>query len=125
MIAFEKGRVNPPKGNSNIYKCGWHTTWMGTEVYYRSSYELDFAMELDSKHVKYDMECLRIKYWDSIRHQFRCAVPDFFLPDTNEIYEIKSVYSFIEIEMRDKFKAYKELGYKPKLILEHKEFDLS
>lgn len=120
-VSVEEGRLLPPKGKSNIYHCGWHTTWMGTEVYYRSSYELDYANELDKKHIRYDMECLRIKYWDSISNEYKCAVPDFFLPDTNEIVEIKSNYTFIEQEMKDKFDTYRSLGYFPKLILEHVE----
>jgi hypothetical protein len=122
-IAVEENRVKLPHG-SNLYRHGWHTTWMGTEIYYRSSYELDFAKELDKNHIQYDTECLRIKYWDSSLKEYRCAIPDFFLPETNEIIEIKSCYTYIEQEMIDKFKEYKKLGYTPKLILDHKEMPI-
>ena len=121
--AVEEYRVKLPHG-SNLYHHGWHTTWMGTEIYYRSSYELDFAKELDKNHIQYDTECLRIKYWDSSLKEYRCAIPDFFLPETNEIIEIKSCYTYIEQEMIDKFKEYKKLGYTPKLILDHKEISI-
>jgi len=50
----------------NQYKSSWHTTWNGKEVYLRSSYELDYAKNLDEKHIDYDVECFHIKYFDSI-----------------------------------------------------------
>ena len=103
------------------YKSGYHTTWNNKHVFYRSSYELDFAKELDEKKIDYEMEKLRILYWDSqLLHQ-RTAIPDFYLPETNEIIEIKSTWTYDEQNMKDKIKAYKEHGYKVKLILEHKE----
>lgn len=110
----------------NIYKSGWHTTWDGKEVYLRSSYELDYAKELDDKQIRYDVECLRIKYFNTILNEYHCAIPDFYLPDTNEIIEIKSTWTLkgkVQ-EMKDKFKEYINLGYKTKLILEHQEISI-
>ena len=120
---FENGKL----GNQEIetqYVCGWHTAWNGKEVYLRSSYELDYAKELDDMRVEYDVECLRIKYFDSIRGLYRCAVPDFYIPSQNLIVEIKSDWTLNKQEMIDKRKAYLEQGYKFKLILEHKEVEL-
>jgi hypothetical protein len=110
--------------NNFKYKSGWHETWNGKQVFYRSSYELDYCNELDEKHINYEMEKLRILYWDSQKHVQRVAIPDFYLPDNNEIIEIKSNWTYDEINMKDKLKSYKEHGYKFKLILEHKEIYL-
>jgi hypothetical protein len=112
-------------GNVYPYKSGWHETWNGKQVFYRSSYELDYCNELDEKHINYEMEKLRILYWDSQLLKQRIAIPDFYLPDTNEIIEIKSDYTYNEINMKDKLKSYKEHGYKFKLVLEHKEVTFS
>lgn len=105
----------------NIYKCGWHTTWDSKEVYLRSSYELDYAKQLDEQQIEYEVENLRIKYFDSQKQDFRCAIPDFYLPKTNEIVEIKSNWTLNKQNMKDKFNAYVEQGYKPKLILNKQE----
>lgn len=49
----------------NSYKCGWHTTWDNKEVYLRSSYEKEFALQLDNKQVPYTVEGLRLTYYDT------------------------------------------------------------
>ena len=116
-------KLTPPTAYQ--YKHGWHTTWNNKEIYYRSSYELDYAIELDNQQIDYEVESLRIKYFDSILNEYRCAIPDFYIPSTNEVIEIKSIYTLDIKNMKDKFKTYIELGYKPKLILEHKEVDIN
>lgn len=110
--------------SSTNFKSEWHTTWDNNEVYLRSSYEIDYANELDKNHIKYEVEYLRIKYFDTIENRYRCSIPDFYLPDTNTIVEIKSKYTLNIQNMKDKFLAYKNLGYDMKLILEHKEVDI-
>lgn len=105
----------------NQYKCGWHKTWNGKDVFYRSSYELEYAQQLDEQQIDYDMENLRILYWDSQLLRQRVAIPDFYLPEINTIVEIKSKYTYDKQNMDDKIKAYKEHGYKYKLILERNE----
>lgn len=102
----------------------WHTSWDNKEFYLRSSYELDYANELDDNKIKYEYENLKIKYFDTQRNKFRCAIPDFYLIDFNTIVEIKSVWTLDVQEMKDKVKAYKTLGYNFKLILEHHETNL-
>lgn len=113
--ALLEGRLH--LGSCPKYKHGWHTTWEGIQVYYRSSYELEFAKKLDSERIPYKVEFLKIHYWDSVEKKERIAIPDFFLPETNEIVEVKSSYTYKKQEMKDKFETYSRLGYKPKLLL--------
>ena len=119
--AFIQGKLTSP---SYFYKEIWHTTWENKEFYLRSSYELDYAKELDKKKISYDYENLKIKYFDSQQQKFRCAIPDFYIPSENMIVEIKSTWTLNIQEMKDKVKSYKKLGYNFKLILEHKDTDL-
>lgn len=58
-------------------------------------------------------------------HKERIAIPDFYLPDTNTIIEIKSIFTLDVQNMKDKVAAYLAFGFKFKLILEHKECDLN
>lgn len=116
--AVVKHRVSIPS-TPNQYKCEWHTSWEKIDCYLRSSYEKDFAMELDNNKIPYRVEFLRIKYWDEESNCFRIAIPDFYLPQTNEIYEIKSQFTFNKNNMVNKFKEYIKNGYTPFLILEH------
>lgn len=104
----------------NQYKCGWHTTWNNKEVFLRSSYELDYAKELDENKIDYEVEFFRIKYWDSQKQEYKCAIPDFYIPSQNLIVEIKSNWTLDKQNMKDKFKAYQELGYNTKLICDYK-----
>lgn len=101
----------------NRFKQGIHVTWDGIKIFYRSSYELDYAIKLDKMKIKYQSESLRIRYWDSQLKKERTAIPDFYLPKDNLIIEIKSNYTYDKINIRDKCKAYKKLGYKFKLEL--------
>jgi hypothetical protein len=120
--SVEEAFLQHEQGGRYIH--GWHTAWNNKKVYLRSSYEFDFAKELDEKKIEYDVEKIRILYWDSQRFVFRTSIPDFYLPDTNTIVEIKSTYTFEEQNMKDRFKAYREHGYKCKLILDHKEKEI-
>jgi hypothetical protein len=104
-------------GTSNKYKQGWHKTWNGNEVFYRSSYELQYMKELDEQKIKYEVESLNITYWDNQQHRYRIAIPDFYIPSKNLIVEIKSNWTYDKQNMDAKVKGYKELGYKFKLIV--------
>ena len=122
-LAYLQGKII--NYSKNQYKQQWHTTWNNKEVYLRSSYELDYAKQLDEQNIDYEVEYLHIKYWDSQRHEYRCAITDFYIPSTNTIVEIKSNWTLDKQNIKDKFKAYKELGYNCKLICEHEEIGLS
>lgn len=121
--AILTGRLNIVEIH-NQYKSEWHTTWNGKEVYLRSSYEIEYAKELDKQKIDYDVECLRIKYFNTQTNDYRCAIPDFYIPSENMIVEIKSSWTLDEQNMKDRMKAYKELGYNFKLICDHKEINI-
>jgi hypothetical protein len=122
LISYEKNRQSV---RTDVrYKQGWHTTWDGEKVFYHSSYELDYAKQLDEEKISYEMESLRIRYFDTQKNKERIAIPDFYLPKTNTIIEIKSDHTLDKKNMSDKVKRYKEMGYNFKLILEGNEFKL-
>lgn len=108
----------------NQYKQQWHTTWNNKEVFLRSSYELDYANELDKEKIDYDVENLKFKYLNTKDNEYHCAIPDFYIPSTHTIVEIKSAWTLDIQNMKDRFKVYKDNGYNCKLILEHEEIDL-
>ena len=113
-------------GSNPKYKHGWHISWEGIKGYCRSSYEFDYAGYLDNLKISYRIEDnnVTVRYWDSRSETYRLARPDFYLPDTNEIVEIKSRYTYDEQNMKDKFKAYRERGFVPRLVLEGKEIEI-
>lgn len=104
---------------------GWYKTWNNKEVYLRSSYEFEYAKYLDNLKIDYQVEDLRIKYFDTQKNSYHVAIPDFYIPEINTIIEIKSVFTLDVQNMKDKVKAYKDQGYNFKLILEHKETDIN
>lgn len=105
------------------YVTGWHTTWFGKKVFLRSSYEFNFAKELDDKKIFYEVEFKRIQYFNSKLNKLKIAIPDFYIPNENLIVEIKCKWTYNKQNMDDKFKAYKNLGYNVKLILEGIEYN--
>ena len=121
-LAVSNGRLSPQ--SNTIYKHGKYETWEGKKVYLRSSYEFNYAKELDEKHISYDVESKRIKYFDQTKLLHRIAIPDFFLIDSNMLVEIKSSYTLNLENMKDKFIAYDKLGYKTKLIVDGKEIKI-
>ena len=118
--AYIHGKMHQTK-SQYPYKSCWYTTWNSKNVFLRSSYALDYAKQLDEQKIDYDVESLRIIYWNSQLQRQAVAIPDFYLRDTNTVVEIKSTYTYNEQEMKDKFEAYKKHGYKCKLILEGSE----
>lgn len=107
---------------SKQFKTEYHKSWDGNTYFLRSSYEIEYANYLDSKRIKYLVEGLLIKYYDSQKNCYRYAIPDFYLTESNEIHEIKSSWTFDKINMVDKFNEYIKLGYKVKLIYEKSEY---
>ena len=78
---------------------------------------------MDSQKIPYKVEAkeTRTKYRDSELQRERVAVPDFYLPKTNEIIEVKSKYTLGNIQrMKEKFEAYQKRGFIPKLWLDFK-----
>jgi hypothetical protein len=122
--AYKEERL---KLNNNITysKAEWHKTWNNKNVYLRSSYEKDFANNLDNQKIDYEVENLKIEYFDTKSNTYRISIPDFFIPESNTIVEIKSTYTLDKTNMRDKRKSYIENGYNFKLILDKNEISLN
>lgn len=123
LFSLESGnRIDMPQVNS--YHDEYHKTWDNNIVYLRSSYETDYANILDDNKIHYEVESLKIKYFDTQLNKERIAIPDFYIRDKNLIVEIKSNFTLDIQNMKDKVISYKNNGYDFKLILEHKEVDL-
>ena len=122
QVGVEESRIKPRLGPQ--YKHGTYRTWEGKEIFYRSSYELEYAIYLDEQRIRYDVEDLRIRYFDTQKGEERIAIPDFHLLDTNEIVEIKSSWTYDEQNMKDKFAAYRKAGFISRLILDHVEQEI-
>lgn len=116
--AFGEGRSDP-FSNFSKFTHTWHDTWDSKKVLLRSSHEVDFAKLLDSQQEPYEVECLRIRYFDVAKNQTRVAVPDFYLPRQHKIVEVKSEYWLDRENMESKRIAYQKLGYSFALYLEH------
>lgn len=101
-----------------------HMSWYNKQIFLRSKNEIDYAKKLDSQKILYEYESLRIQYFDTQMKKYRYAIPDFYLPDTNTIVEIKSNYTLDIINMRDRSKEFIRLGYNFKLIFDFKEMTL-
>jgi hypothetical protein len=119
-LSYELGK-SIPHTECQKYISGWHTTWDDRQVYLRSSYEFKYAKQLDDYKIKYDVEKVRIKYFDTLEQRERISIVDFYLIELNMLVEIKSSYSLNLQNMKDRFKVYKEKGYKTKLIVDFKE----
>lgn len=100
-----------------------HTSWNGVEMKMRSSYEVDYAMKLDKERIEYQYEPFIIEYYDHTLKKNRRATPDFYLPKTNTIVEVKSNYTYDRELMIDRMNSFKEKGYGFQLILNFVEYD--
>lgn len=106
--SFSEGQSNAIITNrvimpsSTRFNISFHKSWFGETFCLRSSYEGDYAKQLDESQTKYFVEHLRIKYFHTKQNRYRIAIPDFYLPETNTIVEVKSTYWLDEEEMRDK-----------------------
>ena len=120
-LAHSMGRLSLPNITPG-FNSQWYTTWDNKEVYLRSSYEVDYAKQLDEQKIIYEVEGLRIKYFDTLENRYRCSIPDFYIKDDNMIVEIKSSFTYDKQNMIDRFKAYKENGYNYKMIMDGNEY---
>ena len=103
---------------------GKHETWDNKIVYLRSSYELEYAKHLDQLNILYEVEKIRISYFDSKLNKYRFSIPDFYLPLSNTIVEVKSEFTYDKENMLSKVQRYIELGYNIILVLDHEEYDI-
>lgn len=107
---------------SSKFKTCFHTTWEGKIFFCRSSLELDYCLVLDKQKISYDMETLRIPYFSTRKNRIAVAIPDFYLPDSNTIVEIKSSFTYSQQDMLDRSTEYKRLGYNFKLVIDQTEY---
>lgn len=106
------------------YKSGHHTTWDNKVFLLRSGYEFDFAKFLDEQKISYEVEKIRITYFDTQQNKERIAIPDFYIIETNTIIEVKSKWTLDKQNMIDKRDAYLKSGYNFKLWYEHEFVEL-
>lgn len=121
VMSMEQGRSDPLSKLKFTHT--WHDTWDKKQVLLRSSHEEDFAKLLDADKEPYEVECMRIRYFDDSLQQHRIAVPDFYLPRQHKIVEVKSEWWLDRPNMESKRIAYQKLGYSFALYLEHKLLD--
>ncbi len=76
--------------NKNRGYCGWHTTWLGDEVFLRSRCEFIYARYLDYNNIPYLME--KMVYTISEKSY----KPDFFIYDDNNFSKIIKI-----VEIKD------------------------
>ena len=122
-LAFSEGRLNIFQPNYQCYKHGWHTSWDNKQVYFRSSLEKIICEYLDTKHIAYEVETKRIRYWSSIKNSFHISIPDFYLPKYNLLVEAKGSYFYNEQDINDRKKSYIENGYDFRLYLENQKVE--
>ena len=116
-LNFKNGISTPP--SNNTYIRGWHTTWDNNRVYLRSSYEFEFAKQLDRLRTHYTVEEFRIEYFDTVKNCKRIAIPDFYISKENLIVEVKSNYTLDIQNMIDKAREYRAQEYNFLLLLEN------
>ena len=123
--AVEQGRLCL-RTDSVHFHTGIHVSWQNQECKYRSSWELKYMKYLDSKKIPYLYEFRYFRYYNTAEGKERLACPDFCLPETKEIVELKSTYTIRgQVQMlRDKFQAYRNAGFKPVLLLNWNKVDI-
>lgn len=125
--AIKNGRYIQSTPINYRFISGKHVSWDNKIYFYRSSWEDDYMKKLDENKINYQYEPFKIEYYDTTKGIYRFAVPDFYLPDTNEIIEMKSYYTIKNHvqEMKDKFNEYSKQGYVPKLLLNWNFVDIN
>lgn len=116
-LSIEQERIDPMK-NWHSFVHIWHGTWDAKKVLLRSSLEKRLAEFYDTQQIRYEVESLRLKYFDHTQNLYRVAIPDFYLPDDNRIVEVKSTYWLDAENMRAKARGYVNLGFKFSLYLD-------
>jgi hypothetical protein len=92
--AIKEGRKSYPVCKK--YETGYHTTWYGKEVFYRSSYEKRMMEILDNRKEMYFYEVLKVEY--EFDNEFHTHITDFYLPERNLVIEMKGEW----FQKRDK-----------------------
>lgn len=87
----------------------WYKTWENKDVFLRSMLELNEAKRLDNERIIYDVEKIKVPY---INDKGNRAIykPDFYLPDTNTIIEIKG-QAYYDDNCKLKADATRKMGF--------------
>jgi len=93
ITSMEENRLKHFTFCSKKYKNGYHITWEGKKVWYKSSYELCLMKKLDLIKEKYDVEKIKIKYINT-ENKEKIYITDFYLPEKNLILETKGEYFY-------------------------------
>lgn len=126
LNAIMSGRRVLSNNNSNFKycKCGYHTTWDDKQVYLRSSNEFRYAEKLDEQKILYEVEKVKIPYFDTVKNKNRIAIVDFYLTEFNMLVEIKSTFTFDIQNMKDRLLAITNQHYHFMLILDDCEYKM-
>lgn len=84
-LAIKTGRKITPLNPK--FETGYHITWYGKKIFYRSSYERRMMEILDSKREIYFYETLKIEY--DFKGEKNVHITDFYLPEKNLVIETK------------------------------------
>lgn len=82
----------------------------------RSYWEKIVAEFLDRNKFCWEYKTKRIPYWDTERKIEAVTIPDFYIPETNTIIEVKSNAEFNSQKTRDKIVGIKNKGFDVFLI---------
>ena len=99
-LTYKKGR-NISCGN-NTFNSGYHTTWYGKKIFYRSSYEKRLIDVFDKNKIIYLYEKKRFTYY--FEGEEKTYISDFYFPKGNIIIESKNKY----LQKRDRDKIIEE-----------------
>ena len=78
---------------------------------------------MDKNGINWIYEPFKVRYWDTQRQIYAFTYPDFFLPDTNTIIEVKGNGEFKSRKTMDKLSGLRKSGFNA-FIFSKKEINL-
>jgi len=106
-LAISEGRVSP--------NCGFARPGRYAGISFRSQWEIAIAKFLDAYGFNWRYESLKLPYFDSIKQRLAYTVPDFYLPDSGKIIEVKGRWLNSQ-KTKDKLIGISSQGFAPVLI---------
>lgn len=82
----------------------------------RSKWERIVAEFLDKNNIKWEYETKKINYWDNDRRLEAITIPDFYIPSTNTVIEVKSNAELKSNKTKDKIAGINEKGFNTLLV---------
>jgi len=102
-LTYKNGRL-ASSGNKG-FQSGYHITWYGKKIFYRSSYEKRVIDVLDKNKIEYLYESKRINYM--YKNEEHTYISDFYFPKEKTIIETKNRH----LQKRDRLKIAAEKEY--------------